>query len=454
MENMISDFRQNELNQIFNHTLTENGDAAYKNHNNKLVDILFKCEYYTKNPSALHIGKSKIEKLFSMFIRDPRFGLGYKTVGRRLMALSGVTPENVVKAGSFKDFRECQDFFENMFDVWQEFLYQEISNGNELAKKWVPRYSSKNLMLARRLAKAWGMNKQQYGHFVKCNTTENKLSRHETESINFEHVPSLAMLKYYKRFKDGEDTAKRFAEYLESVKKGDAKLNVAVTTVYDLYRKSFDTDFDTDLFFEKLEKISGSWIPIVDTSGSMWDNYDSIGKAMAIGHYLAKCSTYCPNQVLSFSSHPQLITLGQPARRDNWELNRLPSTNTQYGREVRSMYTGDCSNTNFGAVMGILSRLNKEYPEYLVVLSDMQFDHGSGNAKDSLMRKWRSKGINTKIVWWNFCANIPTVPDLDEYGNVFLSGYSPMLLKYMDAGFNAETFLMKLLAEYAKNVTK
>ena len=230
MENMISNFRQSELSQLFNNTLTENGDFSHKNHTNKLVDILFKCEYYTKNPSALHIGNSNIEKLFSMFIRDPRFGLGYKTVGRRLMALSGVTPENVVKAGSFKDFRECQDFFRNMFDIWQGFLYQEISNGNELAKKWVPRYSSKNLMLARRLAKAWGMNKQQYGHFVKCNTTENKLSRHETEQINFEHVPSLAMLKYYKRFKDGEDTAKRFAEYLESVKKGDAKFNVAVTT--------------------------------------------------------------------------------------------------------------------------------------------------------------------------------------------------------------------------------
>lgn len=451
MENMISDFRQSELNQIFNHTLTENGDFAYKNHNNKLVDILFKCEYYTKNPSALHIGKSNIEKLFSMFIRDPRFGLGYKTVGRRLMALSGVTPENVVKAGSFKDFRECQDFFENMFDVWQGFLYQEISNGNELAKKWVPRYSSKNLMLARRLTKAWGMNKQQYGHFVKCNTTENKLSRHETDSINFEHVPSLAMLKYYKRFKDGEDTAKRFAEYLENVKKGDAKLNVAVTTVYDLYRKSFESDFDTDLFFEKLEKISGSWIPIVDTSGSMWDSNDSIGKAMAIGHYLAKCSTYCPNQVLSFSSHPQLITLGQPAHYDNW---RLPSTNTQYGREVRSMYTGDCTSTAFDKVMEILSRLNKEYPEYLVVLSDMQFNAGSSISKYHLMQQWRSQGIDTKIVWWNFNSRTSTsVPESDEWGNVFMAGYTPMLLKYMESSFNSETFLMKLLAEYAKKIT-
>lgn len=452
---MIENYRQSELSQLFNGTRTENGDFSYKNHSNKLVDILFKCEYYTKNPTALQIGSSNFEKLFAMFIRDPRFGLGYKTVGRRLMALSGVTPDNVVKAGSFKDFRECQDFFEKMFDIWQAFLYKEISEGNELAKKWVPRYSSKNLMLARRLAKAWGMNKQQYGHFVKCNTTENKLSRKDTDSINFEHVPSLAMLKYYNRFKNGEDTAKRFAEYLESVKKGDAKLNVTVTTVYDLYKKSFESDFATDLFFDKLEKISGSWIPIVDTSGSMWDSNDSIGKAMAIGHYLAKCSTYCPNQVLSFSSHPQLITLGQPARHDGWGINRLPSTNSQYGREVRSMYTGDCSNTDFQAVMNILSRLSKEYPEYLVVLSDMQFDCGGYYGKDRLMRMWREKGINTKIIWWNFNARgSVSVPDGDEWGNVFLSGYSPMMLKYMEAGFNAEAFLMKLLAEYAKNITK
>ena len=453
MENMISNFKQSELQTLFNETRTQNGDFAFKNHNNKLVDILFKCEYYTKHPYGLQIGKSNIEKLFAMFIRDPRFGLGYKTVGRRLMALSGVTPENVVKAGSFKDFRECQDFFENMFDIWQGFLYQEISNGNELAKKWCPRYSSKNLMLARRLAKAWGMNKQQYGHFVKCNTTENKLSRHETEQINFEHVPSLAMLKYYKRFKDGEDTAKRFAEYLEKVKKGDAKLNVAVTTVYDLYRKSFEPGFDADLFFDKIEKISGSWIPIIDTSGSMWwkENNDAGGKAMAIGHYLAKCSTYCPNQVLSFSSRPQLITLGQPAGRS---AGYLPSSNTQYGREIRSMYTGDCSNTDFQAVMNILSGLKEDLPEYLVVLSDMQFDAGGYNAKERLMKDWRNRGINTKIIWWNFAVSTATVPDSDEWGNVFLSGYSPMMLQYMEAGFNAETFLMKLLAEYAKNITK
>lgn len=449
---MIEEFRISELEGLFNTTLTENGDIAFKSSGNKLIDILFKGEYYTKHLDEVQIGTSDIEKLFSMFIRDPRYGLGYKDLGRKLMALSGVTPQNVVRAGSFKDFRECEDFFNGMFDIWQGFLRSEIEAGNELAKKWVPRYSSANIMLARKLAKAWGMNKQQYGHFVKCNTTENKLSHHTTDEIIFSQVPSLAMLKYYNRFATGADTAKRFAEYLESVKKGKSKINVKVTNVYDLYRAVLkDENFDADIFFDKMEKISGSWIPIVDTSGSMWDSNDSIGKAMAIGHYLGKCSSYCPGKVLSFSRRPQLITLGE----EKWvrSYGRLPKTTTQYGREIASMYTGDCSNTDFGAVMRILSGLQTEFPEYLVVLSDMQFDDGSCQDKDTLMREWRSKGINTKILWWNFNSRDSVVfPETDEYGNMFISGYNPTLLKFLECGFNAEQFLMKLLFEYAKAI--
>jgi hypothetical protein len=302
------------------------------------------------------------------------------------------------------------------------------------------------------------MNKQEYGHFVKCNTTENKLSRHNTDEIIFSQVPSLAMVKYYKRFANGADTAARFAKYIESVKKGEAKINVKVTNVYDLYRAAFKEGFDADVFFDNMEKISGSWIPIVDTSGSMYDSNDSAGKALAIAHYLGKCSSYCPGKVLSFSSHPQLITLGDSSKTNpsylSYYRNRMPQTTTQYGREIMSMYTGDCSNTDFGAVMRVLSGLKNDFPEYLVVLSDMQFDYGSAQSKDSLMKSWRAKGINTKIVWWNFNSRgSVSFPETDAYGNMFLSGYNPMLLKFLEAGFNAEQFLMKLLSEYAKAIT-
>ena len=37
-------------------------------------------------------------------------------------------------------------------------------------------------------------------------------------------------------------------------------------------------------------------------------------------------------------------------------------------------------------------------------------------------------------------------------GNIFISGYNPMLLKYLESGFNGEQFLNKLLEEYSKKV--
>lgn len=39
-------------------------------------------------------------------------------------------------------------------------------------------------------------------------------------------------------------------------------------------------------------------------------------------------------------------------------------------------------------------------------------------------------------------------------GNIYLSGYSPMLLKYLEVGFDGEAFLNKLLKEYKKTLTK
>lgn len=440
------------LEEIFNAKLTENGDIAFTSTgDNKLLDILFMTEYYQKNLDRVPLLEdSDINRLFAMFIRDPRHGLGRRDLGRRLMSMTDVSVADTIKAGRVDDlfFKKYENFYQ--FASVLNFLYEEIKKGNELVKKWMPRYSSKNMLLARRIAKYWDMNKQQYGHFVKCNTTENKLSRHNYDEIEFEHVPSLAMLKYAHTFTTKPEMAERYAKYLEDVRSGKKDLKVSTTTVYDIY-KNRDV-IDADLFFSKIEKISGSWIPIVDTSGSMMDSNDSYGKALAIGHYLAKCSSYCPNKVISFSSHPQLITLGNPIETRGYWGRIQSEPKSQYEKEINSMYTGDCSNTNFGAVMQLLSNLEGNMPEYLIVLSDMEFDYGSSLSKDATMELFKSKGYNTKIVWWNLNSRHTTVPEMDHYGNIYLSGYSPMLLKYLEAGFDGNQFLYKLLREYAKAV--
>ena len=441
-------YNKTELENIFSGKLTENGDNAFSTTGNTLVDILFMAEYYTKHPEEVIIDNSPLSKLFSMFMRDPRFGMGYRDLGRNLMYLTDLTAEEVVKCGRYDDLFLSTSDDGKYNPYWINYLFTEVLKGNELAKKWMPRYSSKHLMIAREFAQSLGLNKQQYGKLIKANTVENTMSRNDWESINFEHVPSLAAIKYVKAFQRHQP--ERYQQYLDDVKSGKKQLHIATTNVYDIYRNRYS--IDADLFFSKIEKISGSWIPIVDSSGSMQDSNDSYGKAMAIGHYLAKCSTYCPNQVISFSSRPQLITLGEMPTVYYHGGRHQFDANSNYQKEIASMHTGDWSNTNFGAVMDMLSNLKTEMPEYLVVLSDMEFDEGSSMSKDATMQLFKSNNWSTKIIWWNLNSRNKTAPETDNYGNIFISGYTPMLLKYLETGFDAQQFLQKLLEEYAKNI--
>ena len=261
------------------------------------------------------------------------------------------------------------------------------------------------------------------------------------------------MVKYYNRFMKEP----RFRDYIEAVKKGDKKLNISTTTVYDIYKNR--DKIDAQLFFDKVEKIKINCIPVLDTSGSMQDGNDSFGKACSIAHYLAKCSTFCKDYVVSFSSRPQLIHMGydRTAKRDRWgyiDQNGFKYDNTQsrYINEIKSLYTGDCSNTDFGAVMKLFAEM-EEVPDYLVVLSDMEFDAGSSMSKKETMRLFKQKGYKTRIIWWNISdGRTKTTPETDEFGNVFISGYNPFLLSYMKAGFDGEKFLNNLLAEYKKKL--
>nr|DAU15619.1 MAG TPA: protein of unknown function (DUF2828) [Caudoviricetes sp.] len=443
-----------ELDKLFAEKRTENGDIAYNTTGDNLLDILFMSEYYSKHidEAARKIGSDDIDKLFAMFIRDPRFGLGKKDLGVALEVMSDVSWSDMAKAGRFDDFfRSCFLKYVDVEDFTKivAWVFSEAKHGNELAKKWLPRFNTKGDNLAKTICSYLNISQKTYRKTIKTGTVENKLSSHKVDEINFEQVPSLALMKYYDRF----SKEPRFKDYLDKVKKGTAKLNVATTTIYDIYKNR--DKIDATLFFDKLEKIRLSCIPILDTSGSMWDSNDSIGKAVSIAYYLAKCSTYCNNQVVSFSSKPQLINIVEKSTYGDYYggwSNRF-GNNNKFSRELNSMYTGDCTNTNFGAVIELLGKLN-EFPDYFVVLSDMEFDYGSSMKKDQVMQLFKDRGIKTKIVWWNFNSRNTTAPEMDNYGNIYMSGYSPMLLKYLQAGFDGKQFLYKLLDEYKKNIEK
>ena len=454
----------NELEKIFNEKLTENGDKAYKSTGDNLTDLFFMTPYFEKHLDEATIGSTEKEKIFSMFIRDARYGLGRRDLGRRLMALSKVEPYNVVLAGRYDDLWHIPTN-ENI-----EFLKNKVVE-DALAKKWMPRLTGKDKKVAKALCKMWHITEKEYRALIKTDeTTEYKLSYAEQKDgtplndlfhkgnfehplvneINFEQVPSLAMNKYLHTFSTREDLKDRFDEYIKAVKENKAKVNVKTSNVYDAYKTANAGDWTTqEVELEAREVIANkivdnavvdvemNAIVILDTSGSMgWiGSGDLIDKATSLAYALSVKSTYSPNQIISFSSRPQLMTIKGDTLKEKYA----------------SMYTGDCSNTDFGKVMQLLKGLNK-YPEYLIVLTDMEFDYGSNQSKSETMRIFKENGANTKIIWWNLNDRNKTVPEFDEYGNIYLSGYNLQILKLLENKFDMKTYIDKILEDYRKKV--
>lgn len=431
----------NELKKLFLEKITENGDLSYLSTGNKLIDILFMTQYFRNNLNKLHIGNSIKEKIFAMFIRDPRLGVGERDIGRILLAQTNATPENVVLCGRADDL--IYIYLETKNEIYLDYFITLLKNGDYNAKKWSPRLTSgkESKKLAKILMQKIKISESQYRKLIKCDTTEYRVCNN-LKIDDYSKISSLSFLKHKNTFYKQDE--ERFKEFMKRVNDGIEKINTAVSTPYDIFKKCInktnDTiDKDADILFKSLKQVNlGSILPIIDNSGSMYDEADSQGKAKAIGHYVAKNSTYLPNHVITFSSKPRLLELGNTYEEDMRILNSYH----------------DFSSTDFGKVMELLSKLDKDVPDYLLVLSDMEFDEGSNTSKNKTMKLFKEKGIKTKIIWWNFNTRNTTCPELDEDGNIFLSGYNPQLLKFLEVGFNSQEFLNKLLNEYINNIFK
>ena len=448
----------NKLQKLLQEKITENGDKSYKSTGDNLTDLFFMTPYFERNLNEVTIGTSQKEKLFSMFVRDPRFGLGRRDLGRKLMELSQVSAINIVKAGRYDDLWHIPT------DENLKYLKDNLSE--ELAKKWMPRLTGKDKLIAKTLCKMWGLSEKEYRALIKIDsTTEYKLSYAEqqenqnelerifekkkfdhplVDSIDFEKVPSLAMTKYLHAFSTREDTRERFMKYIDDVKNNKAKVNVSTANVTDAYKiatKDSNSNVD-DVIGKKIIDnetlgVELDAIVILDTSGSMGSlgRNSILDKAMSLAHALSTHSTYARNQLISFSSCPQLMTIKGDILKEQYN----------------SMYTGDCSNTDFGKVMQILQNLSK-YPEYLIVLSDMEFDYGSNQSKEETMKIFKDHGANTKLIWWNLNDRNKTVPEFDEYGNIYLSGYNLQILKLLENKFDMSTYIDTILEKYKQDI--
>lgn len=258
---------------------------------------------------------------------------------------------------------------------------------------------------------------------------EKKMCAKQFASINYEHVPSVAMKKYKDAFRENDTT--RFNKYIKDVVLGNATIKSSQVYPHELVRHYLTYPNRVDGVIEaqwnaikERVQASGAFndsISVCDVSGSM----EGVPMEVSIALGLLGMNE---NRVITFSESPTLHYI----------------KGTTLGEQVQSMRSMDFGyNTDFERLMDLVLGLctSKKEMKRVFIFSDMQFDvamnHNSkGTHFERMKDKFAKAGVTMpQIVFWNLRGHTKDFPvKNDERGIVLLSGYSPSLLTSLIEG--------------------
>jgi hypothetical protein len=456
-------------------TTTTNGMIAYQNTSNSCVDLFFAigasrgkniipqfAAAYAENPEyAIRI---------ALWARDIRGGAGERQLFRNILQYLEQNDKTITKRvidkipeiGRFDDVLAFKTVELKMHSF--ELIKQALESKNGLCAKWLPRIQSINKYIkpdqhklsfnekfnllnenqkvkfhfARDLCKYLNMNHETYRKTLASLTSvvETAMSANEWDSINFNHVPSLAATRYKKAF---DRHTPKYAEYVEALANGDAKVNASAVYPYDVLKTLYNSSYTET---EK-NHIVAQWnalpnyvgdaaiLPMVDVSGSMTcptgnnKNLTCLQIAISLGLYLSsKNSGAFADMFLTFHSTPELLLLtGDIVQRYNQMENAAWGMNTN----IQLAFEKVLKVATEGSVT------NSEMPKYMLILSDMQFDSAtrhSSTAFTMIAEKYELAGYQLpKIVFWNLNAHDNVPVKFDKSGVALVSGFSPAIMK-------------------------
>jgi hypothetical protein len=338
-----------------------------------------------------------------------------------------------------------------------EMIKSALDNGDGLCAKWMPRKGPISIEL--RQAFGWSPKFYRKRLVELTQVVETAMCAKEFDSINFSHVPSLAMSRYSKAF--GKNAPDAFTAYKEALKKGDpkvAKVNAGAVYPYDIVKNSRRGDAAlADEQWKALPNFVGDAmvLPLVDVSGSMTaavggkhepNATTCLDVAVSLGLYLADKNTGAFKDLfLTFSSRPTFQhlkgTLSQKIRQmesSHWEMST--DLHKAFDEILRVAVSNDVE--------------AGDMPKVLLILSDMQFNCCRGyddSAIEMIRRKYEVAGYEApSVVFWNLNAadNVPV--KFDEKGTALVSGFSPSIMKSVLAadmeGFTPEAIMKKAVS--------
>lgn len=480
-------------------TKTENGADALNTTGTGLLD------FFATVGALRNAGSNRIETLFEeayaedplratkiiFYGRDIREGLGERDTFRTLLNYAAkkhpeILSGNIHLIGHYGRFDDLYALIgtpleDEMWKYMKAMLVSDIQSMEaekpcSLLAKWIktPDASSDNTRkLGILTAKKLGYSVYDFKRILRklrayIKVVEAKMSTGRWTEIDYEAVPSKAMLLYKNAFKRHD--LEGFNEYISKVSRGEAKINASTLYPYDIVRDVFGGK-DRDVLEAQWKALPNyvepgtNAIVMADVSGSMTCcNSLPLCSSIALALYFAERNVgEYHNLFMTFSEKPTVVRL----------------KGDSLAQKCRFIHSADWGgSTNFEAafkkILDIAAKGHvppEEMVKSLIVISDMEFNQACDEIYwrddrpknrwtfyDRMKAEFEAHGYQIpNVVFWNVNSHQDVFhADSEHEGVQLVSGHSAATFKQlMDSiGLTPVELMLKVIdADRYKAIT-
>ncbi|MER2007473.1 MAG: DUF2828 family protein [Psychrobacillus sp.] len=488
----------NHLNNHFNETKTTNGALAYKSTKSAVLDL------FSQGGAMRQRSDNEIVTLFSkafaedaslalktlFYLRDIKQGQGERKFFR--LALKHLAVHN--KASLVKNLKLVPEFG-RWDDLWvlldtdvkddvvrlvvTQLGKDSISEHPSLLAKWMPSENASSYQTkkyAKIIREAVGTTPKKYRKLLstlraRISLVETKLSEKNYDSIDYSKLPSKAGMQYRGAFFRNDEV--RYKAFLDSLEKGEVKVNAGTLYPNDIVGKIFNGGYSgwsgfssRNVSAEDIKLFEGQWknlpdfigdkvensLVMADVSGSMYGTPMNVSVALAM--YIAERNKgIYKDHFLTFTDQPSMVKIqGGNIVEKVGNITARVGYSTNIQRALQTLLDVAINNK--------LS--NDEVVKKLYIISDMQFDDYSIDGTsvhifNTMKKRFEANGYDfPNIVFWNVNASGNTPMTMNAQGVQLVSGYSPSILASLlnnDGKTPYDFMLDVILSDRYKEVT-
>jgi len=468
------------LKKVSAYKETENGAFALESTGNYLLNAFgtigaMRCRTPLDTINTFMLAYSE-DRLLAMkllfYIRDARGGLGERNIFRILTCWMAKNHPEDMRAnlelipffGRFDDYYSFvgtpleKEAFSLMKDQFDKDL-EDLSNKKpvSLLGKWLKSEngsSHETRYLGRKTRQAFGLGKAEYQRKVSMlrkaiDVVEVKMTDNEWGNIKYDAVPSYAAKNYSDAFRRHDEL--RYLKFIESVKKGESKINASTLFPYDIVRDYGYSNMDETL--EAQWKALPNYVTdgkkflvMADTSGSMIGLPMDTSVSLAI--YFAERNTGAYHgKFITFTDRPSFFDLPDNlSLRDKINLVMNPK-NVGYNTDLEAAFKLVLESAIEGNVP------QSDLPDAIVVISDMEIDQfGSYDKNTTFTKEMEKRFVDAGykmpvLVYWNVTARQDTFHAEADDNVRFVSGSSAAIFKGLceHLGYSAMELMLNVL---------